>query len=224
MPIRKTPLITGQYYHIFNRGVAKLPIFRDKYDYERMIKAIDYYRFTNNPISYSQFTEQTTSNQSEILSSLRKKAEYLVKIHTFALMPNHFHFILEQAQNNGIAHFISSLSDSHVRYFNIKYKRVGPLFQGRFKSKLIDSEVQLFHLSRYIHLDLHTNNILATLEETKKSQYSSLKDYLSENPRDFIDRTVVLTHFKNSKRYQQFVFSHANYQKRLGIIKHLIIE
>lgn len=68
-------------------------------------------------------------------------------------MPNHFHFLIEQTADKGIASHMQRFINSYAHYVNIKYKRVGPLFQGLFKGVLIESDEQFLHVSRYIHLN-----------------------------------------------------------------------
>lgn len=66
-------------------------------------------------------------------------------------MPNHFHFLLQQLVEGGVSEFIRRIADSYTRYFNVKHNRIGPLFQGKFKAKLVDKDEYLLQLSKYIH-------------------------------------------------------------------------
>ena len=74
----------------------------------------------------------------------------LVEIHAFALMDNHFHILAKQIKENGISNFMNKLG-GYSYYFNKKYKRVGPLFQGRFKAILVRTDEQLKNVFVYIN-------------------------------------------------------------------------
>ncbi len=76
----------------------------------------------------------------------------LVEILCFCLMPNHFYLILKQLIEGGILLFMQKLA-GYVYYFNLKFKRIRSLFQGKFKAIEIDNENYLLHLSRYQHLN-----------------------------------------------------------------------
>ncbi|MFH0928470.1 MAG: transposase, partial [bacterium] len=69
------------------------------------------------------------------------------------LMPNHFHLMLEQLVDHGIQKFMHKVLMGYVRYFNLKYDRVGRLYESSYKAKLLISDAQFSHLSRYIHLN-----------------------------------------------------------------------
>ncbi len=90
-------------------------------------------------------------------------------------MPTHLHLILAQLKDEGISLFMQNLLNSYTRYFNVKNERVGPLWQGRFKSILIQSDEQLLHLTRYIHLNPTSQNLVEKPEDWK---YSSSNEYL----------------------------------------------
>jgi len=68
-------------------------------------------------------------------------------------MENHFHLILKQISRDAITTFMRCIMNSYTKYFNKKYERVGPLFQGKFKALLVDKDEYLLHLTRYIHLN-----------------------------------------------------------------------
>ena len=77
----------------------------------------------------------------------------LVSILAYCVMPNHFHLLLKQEVEGGISTYLRRLTVSFVRYYNILHKQKGPLFESFFKAVLIESENQLLHVSRYIHLN-----------------------------------------------------------------------
>lgn len=224
MPGRRIPLITNQIYHALNRGVASQPIFLTKKEYQRGLETIFYYQNENPPLSYSTFLKLSQRRRKELLERLKEKKDLLVKIIAFCLMPNHFHFLLKQVQNNGISIFMSNLTNSYTRYFNINHKRVGPLFQGKFKAIRIETDEQLLHVSRYIHLNPYTSYVVKTLKELETYPYSSFAEYLNPQKTDFCHKKIVLENFKSPADYKKFVFNQADYQRRLEEIKHLTLE
>jgi putative transposase len=68
-------------------------------------------------------------------------------------MPNHFHLLFHQVEAKTIPKMMQGLVGSYGRYFNIKYKRSGPLLESRYKSSIILNDNYLLHASRYIHLN-----------------------------------------------------------------------
>ena len=96
MTYRKTILVQDQIYHVFNRGVARLPIFSVSKDYSRFIELINYYRFLNTPLSFSHFKKVSQEQREKILEELKNKAEYQIQILAFCLMSNHYHFLIKQ--------------------------------------------------------------------------------------------------------------------------------
>ncbi|KAF7771925.1 putative transposase [Pseudoalteromonas citrea] len=79
--------------------------------------------------------------------------EYEVKVHAFVLMTNHIHLLATPTTSNGVSKLIQSLGRYYVRYFNQIYKRTGTLWEGRFKSTLVDSDNYFLIVSRYIELN-----------------------------------------------------------------------
>lgn len=77
----------------------------------------------------------------------------LVTIFAFCLMFNHYHMLLRQEVDNGISKFMHKITMGYAKYANVKHKRTGPLFEGRFKSILINKEAHYSHLIPYIHLN-----------------------------------------------------------------------
>lgn len=224
MPGRKIPLVNGNFYHIFNRGVAKLPIFTDIQEYKRAQELIRYYRFSKVPLKYSEFIKLAKPQQEKILMKLNGKAEVLVRIHAFTFMPNHFHFILEQMMDGGISKFMSDFSNSYTKYINTKEDRVGPVLQGSFKARLIKTEEDMLHLSRYHHLNPLTDGVVKSHHELADYRFSSLPDYIGDKIHDFVYTDLIVNSFENKKKYWLFVLKQKDYQRSLARIKKLLFE
>ena len=222
MASRTTPLVTNEYYHVFNRGVARQPIFSLRHDYQQALLAIEYYRFSKPPIKLSRFKTLAQGEKNKLMSSLNQDHPKLTKIISYCLMPNHFHLLLRQVADDGISKFVGQLSNSYTRYFNTKHSRVGPLFQGPFKSVHVESEEQLIHLSRYIHLNPYVSSVVRETELTCYP-WSSYRDYLKGGS-NFVDLSPVLSRFKSISEYQLFVSNHADYARELEFIKHLTLD
>ncbi|MEO7596928.1 MAG: transposase, partial [Candidatus Paceibacterota bacterium] len=98
----------------------------------------------------------------------------LVSIICFCINPNHFHFILKQEVDGGISEFFKRLSGGYTNYFNLIHKRSGALFQGRFKSNLIDEDGYFLKIRPYVHM----NYMMHEIPKTKKDLiFSSEKEY-----------------------------------------------
>ncbi|MEK7155165.1 MAG: transposase [Patescibacteria group bacterium] len=222
MASRITPIVTNEYYHIFNRGVARQPIFFLKHDYQQALLGIEYYRFSKPTIKLSRFKTLARNEKEKLMSSLNQNYRKLAQIISYCFMPNHFHLLLRQVTDDGISKFIGQFSNSYTRYFNTKHSRVGPLFQGPFKSVHVESEEQLIHLSRYIHLNPYVSSVVRETELTSYT-WSSYQDYLKGNS-NLIDLSAVMSRFKSVSEYQAFVSNHADYARELEFIKHLTLD
>lgn len=222
MPYRMTPLVMGEYYHIYNRGVARQPTFLSKKDHERFIICLHYYSFENVPFRLSKFLQLPKEDRDKWIKELELKNNIAVEIIAFCLMPNHFHLLLKQVSDKGISTFMKKVTDAYTRYFNKRHGRVGSVFQGAFKAVHISHEEQLLHLSRYIHLNPLVS-IVVREEDFRGYPWSSLKSYLGENY-SFINSKIILDFFKSKEKYLEFVMDQADYGKQLEKIKHLILE
>ena len=224
MPGRKIPLITNQFYHVLNRGTSLQPTFTSKRGFQRATELMRYYQNKNLPLRYSQFLVLSNKRRINILENLAKKKEFLVEMITYCLMPNHFHFLLKQVEKEGISKFLSNFTNSYTRYFNVRNKRNGPLFQGKFKAIRVETNKQLLHLSRYIHLNPYSSYIVKNLKDLEEYSYSSLFEYLGKLQAGFCSKDIILGQFKNINSYKNFIFDQADYQRKLERIKHLMLE
>jgi putative transposase len=213
--MRKINFTNNEHYHIYNRGTDKRKIFLNKSDYFRFLHNL--YKFNNEKpaIQFSRTTKDVGGRASNIKKE--KPGKKLVNIICFCLMPNHFHLILEQLVDNGISKFMHKLGTGYAMAFNIKYKRTGTLFQGKFKAIHIKNETYLTHLSRYIHLnpvELKEKNWKESgIKSWEKAneflenyRYSSYLDYIGKkNFPSITNRKLILEIFDNEKKYRKFV-------------------
>lgn len=117
--------------------------------------------------------------------------------------------------DGGISKFMSNFANSYTRYFNTKSKRKGPVFEGKFKAKRIETDEQLLHLSRYIHLNPHSSFVVKNLKELESDPYSSFPEYIQETDTSFCNKEIILGHFWDTVSYKEFVFDQADYQREL---------
>lgn len=207
---------------IYSIGVwQELLRFFRKADYAHAMLAISFYRFANPPLPLSRFKELGIEEKEQLLKSL-KNTEKLVEIVCFVLMPNHFHFLLKQQQDNGISKFLSQFTNSYTRYVNTVHERVGPLFQGMFKSVHVETNEQLLHLSRYIHLNPVVSHIIRK-EDLFSYPWSSLPEYFQKIP-SLVWSEPVLQQFTSIEGYKNFLLDHVGYAKELEKIKHLSLD
>ena len=150
--MRKQPLISGEYYHIYNRGVDKRDIFNDKNDLYRFIESIKEFNQIDRIVSLANLRK---SNQIES----KPLSEPLVSIIAYCLNPNHFHFILKQSIDGGIAKFMQKLQGGYTYYFNVKNSRSGSLFQGTFKSQIIGNENYFNKILGYVNKNYQVHDI-----------------------------------------------------------------
>ncbi len=129
----------GGYYHIYNRGNEKLPLFKDDEDYEVFL-------FFMNEAFYPENVRPAVGER------FRRKLLPIgaFHLHSYCLMPNHYHMLIKQNNKVPISKIISKVCTSYSKYFNKKYRRVGHLFQDAFKSVLITTYSQFLKTVEYI--------------------------------------------------------------------------
>lgn len=222
MPIRYTPLANGEYYHIFNRGITRQPIFLDKRDYQRFIDTLYYYRFLSLSVKLSRFLTMPEEDKQNIMINLENTAQRQVEIVCYVFMPNHFHLLLKQTSDKGISNYMRLILNSWTKFFNNKHNRKGSLFQGVFKAVRVETDEQLIHLSRYIHLNPLVSYVVNE-KDFLSYPWSSLPDFL-KGKSSLVDVSLILTHFPSPTSYQKYVLDQADYAKELESIKHLALE
>lgn len=217
--MRKVIFADGCFYHIYNRGVDKRKIFLDDADRYRFIHSL--YEFNNTePARHTVRRVQNQNHGRGSTSTIRKTRRRLVNIICFCMIPNHFHLILLQKLKDGVVKFMQKFGTGYTAYFNKRRQRNGVLFQGRFQAKLIDRDVYLIYLSRYIHLNplklIEPNwkeNGIKDLERARKFlesyRWSSYLDHIDKrNFPSVIEPAAIKSYFRNTQAYQKFIYEY----------------
>lgn len=190
--------LEGGFYHVYNRGVEKRTIFENPLDYKMFLSYLKNYLLPPYPEQVRPVRESKIFEEIQLIC--------------YCLMPNHFHLLVKQKTQFAIVSFMRRITNAYTKYFNDRYKRVGPLFQGRYKAVLVTEEPYLLHLTRYIHLNptelspKYRSNLL-------EYHYSSYGEYLEKRKTLWVHPEEILGFFKTAQRtkltdfvsYQSFV-------------------
>ena len=133
-------------YHIINRGNMRMQVFDDSDDYEYFLELL-----------------------------FRSASKQQVAIHAYCLMPNHFHLLLSPTQEGSLSRMMQWLMTSHVRYYHRKNKTSGHVWQGRYKSFIVEKERYYISVMRYIEANALRAGLVRKAEEWR---YSSLQAHL----------------------------------------------
>ena len=183
----------GALHHIIVRGIEKRKIFKDHADRKSFIKRL-----------------------GDILSGSKTPC------YAWALMPNHFHLLLKTGLTP-IATIMRRLLTGHAVYFNRRHRRIGHLFQNRYKSILCQEETYLMELVRYIHLNPLRAKQLSDLKKLDRYPYCGHSVVLGNHPNDWqsVDETLKLFGEKLSvarRRYREFVEKGVNQGRRSELV------
>ena len=170
----------GAFYHIISRGNEKSNIYRDIKDRKNFL---------------------------DILRVLVKRFQW--KVHTYCLMDNHYHLLVETPLPN-LSEGMRQLNGIYTQRFNRRWNRVGHLFQGRFKSYIIDKESYFLELCRYIVLNPLQGGNVKNIEDWEWSSYQTLTGLNSK--KDIVFTDTIWSYFskqvnKAQKQYRDFVYA-----------------
>lgn len=202
------------FYHIYNRGVAKQKIFLDQQDYKTFLSYLKTY-----------LSSKDLQDPNLKIPPTRQLKNFCVKVilHCYCLMPNHFHLLLYQNDFSDISLFLKSLLTKYSMYFNKKYRRVGPVFEGKYKAVEVESEEQFLYLSKYIHRNpLPTGSDPVGLINYK---YSSYLNYLGLINQTWVKTADILSYFKRTNPANSYkVFIEESDESDLIRIKNQVID
>ncbi len=142
MPYRQDAFAPGNIYHVYNRGINKMPIFTGPDNYVYLLRKVK-----------------------------RLLTELPITVLAYCLIPNHYHFVLRQDSDIPISAFIQRLFQTYTQAFNKQQGRKGPLFEGRFRHVHVDRDEYVIHLCRYVHLNPVTAGLVSDPAEWPYSNY-----------------------------------------------------
>ena len=156
-------------------------------------------------------------DQDKFLHYLSKYCHLLsFRVHAWCLMQNHFHLLLESTNRPSLSEFMRRLLTAYTVYYNRRHSRHGHLFQGRFKSYVVDKKSYLLSLSRYIHLNPFQKK---KAKHPEKYQGSSLRYYINGGEPPYLYTGEILSFFKGMrKRYAKFVRDGLDEKLKLEIV------
>ncbi len=218
MPYRKNMLVANEVYHVFTKSIAGYKIFNSENDFLRMIETMQFYSIDNPPCRFSWYAEK---GDKAAIPDLLQDGNKLIDIAAYCLMPTHVHLVLVPLKENGVSKFMNVVLKSYSKYFNVKHRRKGPLWEGRFKNVLVESDEQLLHLTRYVHL----NPVSACIVDNPMDwRFSSYREYVGS-----YEESKRLCRYRNYLEfeeavYRKFVEEYIEEQRLLEKIKHIILE
>jgi len=218
MGLRKTKLVSGEIYHVYNRGVDKRDVFMDDEDHFRFIHDLYEFNDKNPTINLAVYLNFKDGKSKEVgLPNIKKREprKKLVEILAYCLMDNHFHLLVRQKEESGITEFMRKMGTGYTNYFNKKYERSGVLFQGNFKAVHLEKDAHLLFLPVYIHLNPldfefkewregKIKNYKKALEFLDNYRWSSYMDYSGrKNFPSILDKDFLMETFGNEEKYKK---------------------
>lgn len=203
----------GEVYHVFNRGVAKQDIFLDDKDYTLFLL-----RLKEQLLSRPLPVARRTDYHRKILSP------GLFQMYAYCLMPNHFHWVMRQVGEVPISELVKRVMTGYGKVFNIKYQRVGGVFQDQFKCVRVETTEQLLWLSAYVHQNPKVGGLVESLAEWP---WSSYQEYIGVRAGELVDTSFILKQspfLNRSNAYEKFVNSSYEIIKARKDIQQLALD
>jgi putative transposase len=181
-------------YHLYNRGNNKELLFRDEQDHRAFLFRLGLgLGFDLKELNQSELTK---SPKSRIRISRTERDNF--KLHAFCLMPNHIHLLIEQCGDESISKLLSRVFTSFSKYINLKYKRVGHVFQDQFKSVEVKTNPQLMLVSSYVHMNPVKDSLVSKPEQYK---WSSFNDFIFDRNNIIVCKDFLIDVFGNKNNF-----------------------
>jgi len=219
MPRRTCPLVPGECYHLYNRGVNRQRIFFERENYLFFLRRIRKYLVGEGETSeVAQTSEVHTLVGERETSEVSQTSEVCTTTVAYCLMPNHFHLLL-CPHDDQLSRRMQRFSISYTKAINKRYGRVGALFQGQFQAVHVDRNEYILHLSRYLHLNPVAAGLVKRPEEW---EFSSYRDYVGLRQGTLPRPDVVLSQFSTPRAYREFVESYRPGDR--NVVVHLLFD
>lgn len=202
--MRSIVIAPSEYYHLYNRGVNKQSIFSEERDMTRFLFLILYLQSSKRIDNLGRKATDFFKTLSCDIETKEVAKNRNVELSGFCLMPNHFHLIVKEVEEGGIASYMQRVLNAYTKYWNIKYEKSGHLFQGPYKAVHISDDRQLLHLSAYIHRN--PRDLAKWYDKERFYKWSSYQDCTDKNRWGSLLETSVYTdQFKDEKAYLDFL-------------------
>jgi len=150
--MREIEFSPGEYYHIYNHGIDEKEVFPSGEYFKRALVSLVAFNDQKDSVAnLSRFVEEPSKLVDEYTPDSRDR---IVDIIAFTFLPTHYHLFIRERAQDGISRFMHRFSKGYSRFYNLKHDRSGPLWQGSFKVKHIDTEQYFNHIISYIHLNI----------------------------------------------------------------------
>ncbi|MDO8611050.1 MAG: transposase [bacterium] len=213
--MQRLKMYQGGIYHICNKSIANFGIFQNEFDAQRFRETIDYY---NNIRVWTSFSNVLKKGTYEYSNIIYPKNVGIIKILSYCIMPDHYHLLIKVLTDAKISKYLNDIGNSYSRFFNVKHHRKGPLWQSSYRIKRIETNEQLLHVSRYIHLNPTTSQLVENPEEWK---FSSYKDIISD--KNVLHQLNEIS-IQSTTSFKKFVDDNKDHQIKLKQIKRLLLD
>lgn len=200
MKTQKRGIFPNNFYHVYNRATERRTIFYTEKDYNRFLEKVFFYRDITG-----------------------------IQILSYALLPNHFHFLLKEPDTSEVIHlggvykdnvnqyfgskiskFMSLLSNSYTRFFNEKHIHSGRIFQGKFKFKFIKDDIYLQSIVAYINLNPIKHKLVKNIEDWVYTSHLELSEIINTN-------IINNKDFLNEREYKEIIKLNLNKIKKVSL-------
>lgn len=205
--MRQLQISEGEYYHLCNRGNNKQVIFNSDRDRARLLFLFLHLQsdlsFKNIGRHISNFMKTGDFGfDQEVVDRIVKKRQ--VDLVSFCLMPNHFHLIVYERGEGGIAKYMQRSLNAYTKYFNTLHSKSGHVFQGTYQAVHISSNDQLLYASAYVHRN--ARKLSEWARKVASYPWSSYRDCVTKNRwGNLLDSKIILDQFDDGKEYKEWV-------------------
>jgi putative transposase len=188
-----------RFYHVYTKSISSFRIFRRETDFRRITRSMLYYQYGPLPMSFADFMRLNQTKEmgfENFLNKLSAERMWLkrVQVVAYCIMSTHLHLIVRELQPGSLSPYMADLLNSYTRYFNSRYDRKGPLWQGRFGRRSIAGYEDFLQTTAYVHLNPVTEFMVEKPDQWPHSSYPASEplsmgrgflEYVQMDPKDY---------------------------------------